>query len=171
MTLPTSLPLSLGQVYTEFGAPAGTPLGSFLRGGAYVPNVSQNNNVPTALPISLGQLLGATKSVPLAASVSPTTVSGNVQSASKNPSVTSGAATVSASGGTGSYSYSWTFVSGNSFTINSPTSASTTFTAQVGTVASGTKYTISGVYQCTVTSGGSSVSAGNVTVNLSATWT
>jgi len=59
MALPASPPISLGQVCTEFGAPAGTNLGAFLRGGDHVPNSPANQNVPTSLPISLGQLCGA----------------------------------------------------------------------------------------------------------------
>lgn len=59
MALPASPPISLSQVCTEFGAPATTPLASFLRGGAYVPNAAPNLGVPTALPISLLDLLGA----------------------------------------------------------------------------------------------------------------
>lgn len=59
MTLPASLPISLAQIQTEFGAPAGTALGQFLRGGIYVPNTAQNLGVPTALPISISQFVGA----------------------------------------------------------------------------------------------------------------
>lgn len=59
MALPSSPPITLGQVYAEFGAPAGTNLGAFLRGGSYVSNTPGNANVPASLPISLGQLCGA----------------------------------------------------------------------------------------------------------------
>ncbi len=61
MTLPTEKPISLAQVRAEFGAPLGTALGAFVRGGAWVPDVPQNSGVPTAKPISLGNLLGATR--------------------------------------------------------------------------------------------------------------
>lgn len=59
MALPASPPISLLQVCAEFGAPAGTPLTSFLRGGAWVPNTPANAAVPAALPINILQLLGA----------------------------------------------------------------------------------------------------------------
>lgn len=62
-------------------------------------------------------------------------------------SVTTAAASVSdVLGGNGAYTYSWTYVSGDTFTINSPTSASTTATTSVTVSQIKT-----GVYRCTVT--------------------
>ena len=58
MALPASPPLSMSQVYAEFGG-AGQPLTAFVRGGAYVPDTPTNAGVPTAPPINLLQLLGA----------------------------------------------------------------------------------------------------------------
>lgn len=57
-------PVRLLDVCSVFGAPAGTPLHDFVRGGRWVPNIAQNNNVPTGLPIRLAQLAGATNYVP-----------------------------------------------------------------------------------------------------------
>lgn len=65
MTLPASPPISLSAICAEFGAPANTPLASFLRGGTYVPNTPANAAVPTALPISLLDLLGAASVAPV----------------------------------------------------------------------------------------------------------
>ncbi|HWB38413.1 MAG TPA: hypothetical protein VHA75_20545, partial [Rugosimonospora sp.] len=62
----------LSDVYTEFGAPAGTRLTAFVRGGAWVPNTAANAGVPTAPPISLSQLAGATRYTPITIS-GPTT--------------------------------------------------------------------------------------------------
>lgn len=59
-------PTSLADVRAVFGAPAGTPLHDFVRGGAWVPNIPQNAGVPMAPPIRLAQLAGATNYVPLA---------------------------------------------------------------------------------------------------------
>lgn len=64
MALPASPPISMSQICTEFGAPANTPLASFLRGGSWVPDTPGNAAVPTALPISMLQLLGASAAVP-----------------------------------------------------------------------------------------------------------
>lgn len=59
MALPASPPISLSDICTEFAAPPTTPLGSFLRGGAYVADTPANAGVPAALPISIADLLGA----------------------------------------------------------------------------------------------------------------
>ena len=64
MTLQTDPPLSLTQIYTEFGAPFGTPLSEFLRGGVWVPDISINIGVPTVLPISILDLLGSSATEP-----------------------------------------------------------------------------------------------------------
>ena len=65
MALPASAPITLQQIQDEFGAPRGTPLSAFLRGGAWVPNSAPNAGVPTALPINMLQLLGATNIPPV----------------------------------------------------------------------------------------------------------
>ena len=59
MALPAAAPIDLLQVYSEFGAPVGTPLTSMVRGGAYVPDTLANAGVPTAPPISVLDFLGA----------------------------------------------------------------------------------------------------------------
>lgn len=59
MALPASPPITLQQIYTEFGAPLGTPLTSMVRGGAYVPNHSGNAGIPTAPPLDMLDFLGA----------------------------------------------------------------------------------------------------------------
>ena len=59
MALQLVKPISLGNVYAEFSAPNGTPLGSFVRNGAFVPDYPENAGVPTSKPISLGDMLGA----------------------------------------------------------------------------------------------------------------
>lgn len=59
MALPAAPPISLLQIYTEFGAPVGTPLSQMLRGGQWVPNTPQNANIPTSLPISILDFIGA----------------------------------------------------------------------------------------------------------------
>ena len=59
MTLQLVPPISLGDVIAEYEAPLGTPLGAFVRGGAFVPDSPGNSGVPTTKPISLGDLLGS----------------------------------------------------------------------------------------------------------------
>ena len=56
------------------------------------------------------------------------------------------------SGGTSPYSYSWQFVSGqNLFTVNSPTSSSTTFTSSVFLSDPDLLIQRNAVYRCTIT--------------------
>lgn len=64
MALPASPPISMAQIYAEFGG-AGQPLTAFVRGGAYVPNTGTNAGVPTAPPIDLLDFLSASASQPV----------------------------------------------------------------------------------------------------------
>lgn len=59
MALPASPPISITQIQTEMGAPAGTPLTALVRGGSYTPNTAANAGVPTAPPIDVLDFLGA----------------------------------------------------------------------------------------------------------------
>lgn len=77
MALPAAPPITLTQIYAEFGAPLGTPLTSMIRGGAHVPNTAPNASIPTAVPIDLLDFLGATN---LACALSAHTVTGWQQS-------------------------------------------------------------------------------------------
>lgn len=61
-------------------------------------------------------------------------------------SITTNSVTVTPEGGTGPYAYAWTYVSGDTFTVSSASSATTTFSA---TLAAGE--TRHGVYRCTIT--------------------
>lgn len=162
MTLPTSRPISLGQVCAEFGAPSNTALGAFVRGGAWVPNTPANSGVPTSKPISLGDLLGASAATPLSASLNTSTTSG---SGVHPATVTSGIVICTAAGGTGTYTYSWVLVSGTPLTVTNPTLRNTSFSRSFPTAGSTTS-----VYKCTVTDSASNVvDSGTVTISLSAT--
>ena len=77
-------------------------------------------------------------------------------------SVTSYAVTCTATGGTGPYTYAWTYVSGASSVLcNSPSSNTTTFEAIIYREASR-----SAVWKCTVTDSAAATASVNVTVNL-----
>lgn len=143
MTLPASYPITLAQVCAEFGAPSNTPLGSFLRGGAYVPNAAPNLGVPTAKPINLGDLLGASAAV-YGATLAPTYLS---KVRVGTGTATTAACTVTVTGSAGSLTYAWTRTSGSTaITINSPSGASTTFNSTFLSLISRTAY-----FKCTVT--------------------
>jgi hypothetical protein len=80
--------------------------------------------------------------VAMTASASPTTLS----KTGSDATLTTVSTTVTASGGTTPYTYSWAFVSGDSFTITSPSAATTTFSATLNE-----DEFVSGIYRCTVT--------------------
>lgn len=157
MALPTSGNLSLSQIRTEFGAPGTAPLSAFVRGGAYVPNTAANAGVPTALPIKIRDLLGASSTPPLSASKSGDAsgfydCTGTAVTCPTSVVIPTNSVTITAAGGTGSGpSYAWTKISGDTFTVTAPTSASTTFSATVNrSIGISSK---SAVYRCTVTRG------------------
>lgn len=161
MALPSSYPITLGQVCTEFGAPVTTPLGSFVRGGSYVPNTGTNSGVPTAKPITLGDLLGAAAA--LIASLSPSSLYGSTPT-NNGTATTVSSVTASYSGGSGSVSYAWERVSGDAgITIISPTSSATKFSARCGSLFGSPR---SGVYRCKVTRGAETAYTSNVSVSL-----
>lgn len=101
---------------------------------------------------------------PLSASASPSSVSGYGFGKTVQGIVTSNPTSVSASGGNGTYTFSWVRVSGDT-TIN-PTNATGASTAFSATVRNGAPK--SAVFRCDVTSGGVTVSTNYVSVTL--TW-
>lgn len=76
-------------------------------------------------------------------------------------SITSGVATATPTGGTGPYTYAWTKVAGDTLTVTSPNSASTTFRAGIGPSDSR-----SATYRCTVTDKNGLTASGNVSIYL-----
>jgi hypothetical protein len=80
-------------------------------------------------------------------------------------SITSESITGIASGGTGAgYTYAWTYVSGDSYTINSSSSATTTFTTTLAAEQLKT-----GSYRCTVTDSASNTASATAIIELEAT--
>lgn len=150
MAVRSSKPVTLAQVRAEFGAPVGTPLHAFVRGGSWVSDNSVNNGVPTSPPISLGDLLGASAYTPMTVSA-PNVYATNPTG---NANYMTFPTTIEVTGGNAGKTYSFTHVSGQSFTINSPSSSQTKFT-QTGTPPAAT-YT--GTYKFTVNDGTASVS-------------
>jgi hypothetical protein len=59
MTLPTSGPISLVDIQTEFGGPTPITLENYYRGGAYVLDTDYAPNVPESGPISLSNFYSA----------------------------------------------------------------------------------------------------------------
>ena len=106
-------------------------------------------------------LLGAVSSVPLSISISPTSIA-NLRTGAGN--LTSDPATGTGAGGSGGYTYAWTYVSGDSYTINSPSSATTTFTTSLAS-----EQLKVGTYRCTVTDSSSNIASSTIVVELEAT--
>lgn len=116
-------PVSLAAVRAEFNAPAGTPLHAFVRRGAYVPDIPQNANVPTAPPIRLASLAGATNYVP--PSVSVANVFGDTEGGTSNAYI--GTANIVASNGKPPYSYQTVYVSGTAYNLTDANTANPNF--------------------------------------------
>ena len=66
--------------------------------------------------------------------------------------------TVTPAGGTGPYTYAWTYVSGDAVTVLSPSSAATKFSSATGAEA---------VYKCTVTDSLAATAVVNVGISIS----
>lgn len=141
MALPTSGNLSLSQIQAEFGAPAGTALSVFLRGGAWVPNNTANSGVPTSLPISMRQLLGAS------AITDHSVSAGSITNVANLGVTAQGSSTATVSDGVGPFTFAWAWLSG------------------------GTGITLSGVSTATVTASRNSTSQGSSSGTLRVTVT
>lgn len=156
-------PASLSSVMTVFSGPGN--LAAMYKGGSYVPSNTSGSISTTASGLALSQFNGVSyPSAALTASVSPSFLSGQTTSniGQTHTVTTNSAASVTASGGTGSYTYSWQFVSGSSkITPTNFTSATTYFAATL--VWSENE---SAIYNCKVTSGASTVTTGNVSIQL-----
>lgn len=96
----------------------------------------------------------------LTAIASPTSVSGTA-SGTVVVTVVSSATTVTVTGGTPGYTYSWALVSGNALTITSPSSATTTFSRSMSGNTS-----VTAVYRCTVHDAVGSTATADVSVEL-----
>lgn len=93
---------------------------------------------------------------PATVEVSPDPVAGSGQG-----DVVSDPATATVSDGVGPFTYQWAHVSGDIFTINAPTNATTTFGASVGASEE-----LTGIYQVTVTDTGNGNETSTDTVSV-----
>lgn len=149
-------PVSLTDVRNVFGAPAGTPLHNFYRGGPWVPNISQNAGVPTAPPIQLAQLAGATNYQPM--TVTSHDVTADTDSGQTNSFIGTASATVT--GGNPSKTYNWVHIDGISFVLATPTAQASAIN-HAGRPPAGT-YTAH--YRCDVSDGTATVSSNVITI-------
>lgn len=113
MAVPTSGAVSLADIRREFGASAGTPLHAFVRGGSYVPDISENSGVPTSPPISIDDLRGARAAATLTANNGSATIYGSYGPAAQPPFNVSGTAYATFGGGVAPFTVTWSKVSGS----------------------------------------------------------
>jgi hypothetical protein len=146
MTLPASGPISMAQIAAELGvAAAGINLNAAnvrsLGGGA----------------TNLNAFHGKSNLAPLTCLVNDATA---IRGANNTGTVTASTTAV-ASGGSGGYTYAWTFLSGTSF--GTPGAVATaSFTKSV---SPGSEFI--GNYQCTVTDSGGRTASDTCTITLS----
>jgi len=164
MTLPTSGPLSLADIQTEFGGSNPISLSEYYAGGAYVPagTTGTNGPVPSSGTISISNFYG-TSNIPTL-SVTADGVFGFNSGPSFSGFVTTfDSPNTTPTGGVGPYTYAWTRVSGFSPAISSSTAQNPTWSE---TVSDGTD-SIS-TWRVTVTDSGSRTASTDITVTL--TW-
>lgn len=103
-------------------------------------------------------LLGVGGNAPLSIFISPSSLYTSRVGAG---SLTSAAATGIASGGAGGYTYAWTYVSGDSYSITAPAAAATAFSTNLAA-----EQFKSGVYRCTVTDSLMATAFADITVDM-----
>lgn len=161
MAIPSTGPISLRMIQTEFGGSDPFSLFEYYRGGGLVAVNSATLGIPASGAISIDDFRGK------AASTGGSTFTVSVSPASLHAYGTGVVSTVvpavaTPAGQTGSVTYSWTRVSGDVLTVSNATSASTTFSATVG-IGNQIK---SAVYKCTATDSGGHVSSDTVDVTI-----
>lgn len=154
MALPTSPPITLQQIAAEFNNIGIVTLSNLYRGGTWVPNIPQNSGVPTSGAISLLDFLGATAQPPLAG-----TLAGLLGSFTDpllirppNQRFINAYPTANPTGGSGTYTYSWSITSGAASITAGATSRACTIGANVTNHSS-----VSGNIRCVISDGSSSV--------------
>lgn len=166
MSLPASPPITSEMIRQQYGGSLPFRIQDYYRGGARVPNTAGNSGVPTSGVISFYNFLGQGGSsggggTPLSAINTGATGSVFLNEPAPPTQSVSGSGNVFASGGTGSYTCTWSHISGST-AIPTPGANvfSPTFTATV--VKS---IPLTAVKRCTVNDGVNSTTT-DMSVNL-----
>lgn len=152
MALPSTGPISSEMVRQQYGGPLPFRLRDYFRGGAYVPNTAANSGVPASGAISLLNFRGqggGSGGGPLGAS--NTGALGSVYAFEPAPATmtVTASGSVSAFGGSGSYTCTWSHLSGST---SIPTPGANDFSPSFS--ASVSKNSIrSATKRCTVSDG------------------
>lgn len=145
MPIPGSGQISFADLRNEFGGGNPVYISDYFRGGPRVPNTGTNAGIPTSGIVYLSQYRGASASTPLNASVA-SIYQYNLPNGTRSASTT-----VSASGGTGSYSLTnAVLISGGPANISR---SGMTVTVQ----ATATNQERNGTVRCTITDGVSTI--------------
>ena len=165
MTLPTSGPLTLANIQTEFGGSNPISLSEYYAGGGLVPSGTTGTYgaVPSSGTISIQNFYGTSNIPPL--SVTADGVSGYDTGPSNSGFVTSTTSTnTTPSGGVAPYTYAWTYISttsGNTPSISSSTAQNPSWTGNQVDAIDGIS-----TWRVTVTDSGARTAYTEITVTL-----
>jgi len=154
MAIPSTGPITSGMIQAQYGGGAPFRLQDYYRGGARVPNTGANAGIPTSGPISFANFRGQGGGGALPLSATNAGASGTVIANAPATRTVTASGTVSVTGGSGSYTCTWTHLSGDA-SIPTPGANvfNPTFSASVAKDS-----TITAVKRCTVSDGSSSTS-------------
>ena len=170
MALPTSGPLSLSDIQTEFGGSNPISLSEYYAGGAYVPagTTGTNGPVPSSGTISISNFYG-TSNIPALSVFAGSVLGTNNGPSNSGPVSTSGSLpfgtpNTTPSGGVGPYTYMWTLIttdSGNTPFVSSSTAQNPTWNGEQVDQIEGIS-----TWRVTVTDSGSRTASTDITVTL-----
>lgn len=122
MALPTSGTITWEMIRQEFGGGYPIYISQYYRGGGLVPNTAANAAIPTSGTIYASQFYGASAGTALGGYLSPSTITQTVNLASVSRNITA-----QGTGGSGSYTYSWSLVNNTGgFSLANASSATCT---------------------------------------------
>lgn len=162
MAIPSSGPITLANIQTEFGGSNPISLGEYYAGGGLVPagTTGTYGAVPSSGAISIRNFYG-TSNIPALSVTGGSSSSGYASRVNAgSETVSTSTVSVSASGGVPAYSYLWQYVSGETFSVSNSTSATTGFAKTLTVDFPGDVDMASGIYQCRVTDSVGSVAYG-----------
>lgn len=165
MALPASPPITSEMIRAQYGGALPFRIRDYYRGGSRVPNTAANSNVPTSGSISLLSFLGQGGSGG-GGSLSAVASNANKTDIVSEPApafrTVTASGNVSVTGGTGSYTCTWTHLSGSTAI---PTPGANVFSPSYSASVAKND-TLSAVKRCTV-SDGSGTTTADMSVNLS----
>lgn len=164
MPLPSSGEMSIQMIAQFYGGAAPHSINEYYRGGPYVPNTASNSGIPTSGPISLSMFYGQGGAGGGALAASNNGATGNVFQNEPAPATRSVSATgaVFVSGGSGSYTCTWTHISGSTAI---PTPGANVFNPSF-TASVAKNDSLTAVKRCTVSDGVNPTVSTDMTVRL-----